>query len=190
MNLITLTTDFGLKDPFVGMMKGVIYSIKGSVNIVDITHSIEGQDILEGAFVIGYTYKFFPKDTIHVVVVDPGVGSGRRPILVVSSNHYFIGPDNGVFSMVISENPGTSVIEITEELYFFKGRGTASYIPTTFHGRDIFAPVAAWLSRGIAPSQFGHTISDYTRIDIPQIDKGDSMLIGKFRRELIGLGTD
>ena len=101
MNLITLTTDFGLKDPFVGMMKGVIYSINSAAQIVDISHGIDSQDILEAAFLISTSYRFFPKGAIHLVIVDPGVGGRRRPILVTASGHYFIGPDNGVLSWYI-----------------------------------------------------------------------------------------
>ena len=170
MNLITLTTDFGLKDPFAGMMKGVIYSINKDVNIVDISHGIGSQDIIEGAFVIGHSYRYFPKNTIHVVVVDPGVGSRRRPVLVTASGHYFIGPDNGVLSVVIAGNPGSRVFEITAEQYFLRSVGA------TFQGRDVFAPVAAWLAKGGEPHHFGREISDYASIEIPKpIKVGDSM---------------
>lgn len=172
MNLITLTTDFGLKDPFVGMMKGVIYRINGTVTIVDISHEIGSQDILEGAFVISQSYRFFPEDTVHMVVVDPGVGSSRRPILVKASGHYFVGPDNGVLSLVIGEDSGSRMIEITSEQYFLKG------ISATFHGRDIFAPVAAWLSKGVEPDHFGRIIYDYTRLEIPAIEKGPDYVKG------------
>ncbi len=172
MNLITLTTDFGLKDPFVGMMKGVIYGINSSVTIVDISHGIESQDISEGAFVISQSYRFFPKGTIHVVVVDPGVGGGRRPILVIASGHYFIGTDNGVLSLVTKEDTNARVIEITTEQYFLKS------VSATFHGRDIFAPVAAWLSKGIELRESGHIISDYTRLAIPVIERGPDYIRG------------
>ena len=173
MKLITLTTDFGLKDPFVGMMKGVIYNINESAEIVDITHNIDNQDILEGAFVISQSYRYFPKGTIHVVVVDPGVGSGRRPILVNASGHCFLGPDNGVLSFIIKEDPKPNILELTTEQYFLKG------ISSTFHGRDIFAPVAAWLSMGIEFHHFGHAISDYRKLDIPEIERGHGIIKGK-----------
>lgn len=172
MDLITLTTDFGYKDPFVGIMKGVIYSINSSANIVDITHTIESHDILEGAFIISQSYRFFPKSSIHVAVVDPGVGGSRRPILVIASGHYFIGPDNGMLSPVIEEDQSARVIEITSKQYFLRS------ISVTFHGRDIFAPVAAWLSKGVEPEQFGRTISDYTRLDMPEIEKGPEYIKG------------
>lgn len=173
MNLITLTTDFGLKDPFAGMMKGVIFSINKDVNIVDISHGIGSQDILEGAFVIGHSYGYFPKNTIHVVVVDPGVGSRRRPVLVTASGHYFIGPDNGVLSVVIAGDPCSRVFEITAEQYFLRSVGA------TFQGRDVFAPVAAWLAKGGEPHHFGREISDYVWIDIPKPVSANNSLKGE-----------
>lgn len=173
MSLITLTTDFGLKDPFVGMMKGVIYNINESANIVDITHSIENQDVVEGAFVISQSYRYFPKGTIHIVVVDPGVGSTRMPVLVNASDHFFLGPDNGVLSFIIKEDPASSVLELTTEQYFLKG------ISSTFHGRDIFAPVAAWLSKGVEFHHFGHRILDYKSLAMPGIETGHSYIKGE-----------
>ncbi len=159
--VITLTTDFGNKDPFAGTMKGVILNINPSVNVVDITHGITPHNIIEAAFVIENCFSFFPRKTIHVVVVDPGVGSSRRALIVASENYYFVGPDNGVFSRIykISENP--VVINITSEHYFLPARSS------TFHGRDIFAPVAGWLSKGIEISHFGEQIQDYVTIDMP-----------------------
>ncbi|MEW6419069.1 MAG: SAM-dependent chlorinase/fluorinase [Nitrospirota bacterium] len=160
--IITLTTDFGYKDPFVGIMKGVILNINPLANIVDITHDISPQNILEAAFAIEMSFESFPYKTIHVVIVDPGVGSVRRPILVITDHHYFIGPDNGVFSQIYNLVHETlSVIHITAEHYFLPQRSA------TFHGRDIFAPVAAWLSRGINVSKFGDPITDYVNIPIP-----------------------
>ena len=172
MNLITLITDFGLKDPFVGMMKGVIYNINGSAQIVDISHGIDSQDILEAAFVISTSYRFFPEGTIHLVIVDPGVGGSRRPILATASGHYFMGPDNGALSWVIDADPAVRVIEVTAEEYFLKN------VSATFHGRDIFAPVAAWLSNGVEPASFGHEIHDYIRLDVPKITEGLNYISG------------
>src|SRR3989337_3610727 len=157
MNLITLTTDFGLKDPFVGMMKGVIYSINGTAQIVDISQGIDSQDIFEAAFVISTSYRFFPGGTIHLVIVDPGVGGRRRPILVKASGHYFMGPDNGALSWVIDADPAVRVIEVTAEEYFLKN------VSATFHGRDLFAPVASWLSSGVAPDSLGPETHDHAR---------------------------
>ncbi|NCO67191.1 MAG: hypothetical protein CO148_03530 [Nitrospirae bacterium CG_4_9_14_3_um_filter_41_27] len=159
--IITLTTDFGYNDPFIGIMKGVILNINPFVNIIDITHGISPQNIMEAAFAIKMSYSSFPSKTIHVVVVDPGVGSVRRPILVVTDYHYFVGPDNGVFSQIFNLTESLNVIHITAEHYFMPQRSS------TFHGRDIFAPVAAWLSRGINVSNFGDTITDYVTIPVP-----------------------
>jgi hypothetical protein len=160
--IITLTTDFGYRDPFVGIMKGVILNINPLANIVDITHGISPQNIMEAAFSIEMSFESFPSRTIHVVIVDPGVGSVRRPLLVITGRHYLIGPDNGVFSRIYNLIHETlTVIHITAEHYFLPQRGF------TFHGRDIFAPVAAWLSRGINVSNFGNPITDYVNIPVP-----------------------
>lgn len=159
--IITLTTDFGYKDPFIGIMKGVILNINPSASVIDITHGIGPQNIMEAAVAIEMSFESFPSKTIHVVVVDPGVGSVRRPILVVTDYHYFVGPDNGVFSKIFNLTESLNVIHITAEHYFMPQRSS------TFHGRDIFAPVAAWLSRGINVSNFGDTITDYVTIPVP-----------------------
>lgn len=154
--IITLTTDFGHTDHYVGAMKGVILSIAPATAIVDITHSIAPYGVSEGAFVIAQAYPYYPAGTIHVVVVDPGVGSSRRPILVEAGDQFFIGPDNGVLSMIYSEQPA-KVRELNNTSYF---RETIS---TTFHGRDIFAPVAAHLAAGAKPARAGKVITDYLR---------------------------
>ena len=159
--IITLTTDFGYKDPFVGIMKGVMLNINPFVQIVDITHGISPQNVIEAALSIEMSFAAFPHKTIHVIVVDPGVGSVRRPILVVTDYHYFVGPDNGVFSQIFNLTKSLNVIHITAEHYFMPQRSS------TFHGRDIFAPVAAWLSRGLNVSNFGDTITDYVTIPVP-----------------------
>jgi len=160
---ITLTTDFGSKDPFVGIMKGVIVSINPSVKIIDITHNISPQSILEAAYTLEMSYASFPHKTIHVAVVDPGVGSVRRPLLVATDYHYFIGPDNGVFSRVYRLAESLTVIHITAEHYFLPRRSP------TFHGRDIFAPVAAWMSKGIDIERFGEPITDYITLQEPAL---------------------
>ena len=160
--IITLTSDFGYRDPFVGIMKGVMLSINPSVNIIDITHGISPQNIMEAAFAIETSFTSFPHKTIHVVVVDPSVGSSRRPVIVITDHHYFVGPDNGVFSRIYNSRHETlSVIHITAGHYFLPGRSS------TFHGRDVFAPVAAWLSRGINVMNFGDPITDYVNIRLP-----------------------
>ncbi len=160
--IITLTTDFGYEDPFAGVMKGVILKINPRAGIVDITHGIRPHDIREAAYTIGTNYRYFPDDTIHVVVVDPGVGSNRRPIMVLTEHHYFIGPDNGVFTHICNASHDIlEVIHITADHYFL-----SSHSPT-FHGRDVFAPIAAYLSRGVGMLKFGEPITDYQKIDLP-----------------------
>ncbi len=159
--LITLLTDFGTADYFVAAMKGVILSIDGEARIVDITHEIPPQNIQAGAFTLLAAYQSFPAETVHVAVVDPGVGSNRRPILVSGGGHFFVGPDNGLFSYIYERHAEARVFHLTREEYF---RPTVS---ATFHGRDVFAPIAGALSKGIQPEQLGDEIADYIRL--PQL---------------------
>jgi S-adenosylmethionine hydrolase len=174
--IITLTTDFGTKDPFVGQMKGVILGINPDAEIIDITHDISPQNITEGAIVAGLSYEYFPPHTIHIVVVDPGVGSGRRALIVRTEKHLFVGPDNGIFSMIyIREKGSFDVTHITSERFFMKKQSA------TFHGRDIFAPVAAWLSTGVPVEKFGKTIDDYITLPL----KEPSIKPGAIRGEII-----
>ncbi len=171
-SFITLTTDYGLKDPYVGIMKGLILNINPVARIIDISHQVSPQNILEALLILRAVHMFFPIRTIHVAVVDPGVGSPRRPILVVTPKHYFIGPDNGIFSFLYEGEH--MVIHLTAEHYFLQSEDT------TFHGRDIFAPVAAWLSKGVHVSKFGDTINDYLKISIPKPKKiSDDLLEGE-----------
>ncbi len=155
--VITLTTDFGLSDHFAGVMKGVILGICPSAGIVDISHEVGAFALAEGAFLVAQTYRYFPRGTVHVVVVDPGVGTSRRPILVEAAGQRFVAPDNGVLSMVYAREKH-KVRWITAEKYFLKP------VSRTFHGRDIFAPVAAHLARGIAPATMGKSVGDYMRL--------------------------
>jgi len=159
---MTLTTDYGTGDHLVGALKGVILSINPEVTIVDITHTVLAHDILDGALTIGQAYKYFPPKTIHVVVVDPGVGTPRRPLLVASDQHYFIAPDNGVLSSVYDQTDALHVWHITAEHYF------RNPVSNTFHGRDIFAPCAAWLSKSWQTASFGDPITDFTRFALPK----------------------
>jgi S-adenosylmethionine hydrolase len=149
MSIITLLTDFGTHDYFAGAMKGVILSLNPDATIVDITHEIPPQDIQAAAFNLLACYKEFPPGTIHVAVVDPGVGSDRRAILVECANQFFIGPDNGLFSWISELEGNFSAWQVTNEKFF------RSPVSSTFHGRDVFAPVAAALSKGVAPAQVG-----------------------------------
>jgi len=160
--IVTLTTDYGTNDHLVGVMKGVLLSINPDLTVVDITHGVLAHDILDGALAIGQAYKYFPPKTIHVVVVDPGVGTERRPILVASDQHYFVAPDNGVLSSVYDQTEALHVWHIISEHYFRQP------VSKTFHGRDIFAPVAAWLSKSWQTSAFGEAITDFTRFAIPR----------------------
>ncbi len=160
--IITLTTDFGLHDHFVGTMKGVILGICPGATIVDVTHQITPFEISEGAFTVMEAWRAFPKKTIHVAVVDPGVGSSRRPILVEAGGHYFVGPDNGVLAMVYGplreRGEKIRVRHLTKEEYFRQP------VSRTFHGRDIFAPVAAHLAAGVTPAKLGPIIEDYLKL--------------------------
>ena len=151
--LITLLTDFGLKDHFVGVMKGVIASIAPAARVIDITHEVEPYAIAQARFLLAQSWPYFPKGTIHVAVVDPGVGSARRPILVQAHGHLFVGPDNGLFGDLLLA-PGTKARLISNRKLMLP---TAS---ATFHGRDVFAPVAAYLALGVATSHAGPLIKD------------------------------
>jgi hypothetical protein len=154
--LITLTTDFGTADHFVGTMKGVILSIAPRARIVDISHEIAPYALMEAAFVIAQAWRYFPKGTIHVLVVDPGVGSARRPILAQAEGQFFIAPDNGVLSLIY-EQAAAKVRVISNS------KVMREQISRTFHGRDVFAPAAAHLARGEPAARFGRLISDFVR---------------------------
>ena len=160
--VITLTTDFGLTDHFVGVMKGVIFGIQPTARVIDISHGVPPYDIAGGAFTIAQAYRYFPKKTIHVVVVDPGVGSTRRPLLAEMAGQYFIAPDNGVLSIVLAREAPARVRHITAEKYFLHP------VSRTFHGRDVFSPVAAYLASGVTPAKFGKHIDDYLRASYDQ----------------------
>jgi S-adenosyl-L-methionine hydrolase (adenosine-forming) len=155
--LITLTTDFGTTDHFAGTMKGVILGIAPNAQIVDISHEVQAFEVTDGAFTIAEAYRYFPKKTIHVVVVDPGVGSTRRPLLAEMAGQYFIAPDNGVLSMIFARERA-KVRHIANERYFLQP------VSRTFHGRDVFAPVAAHLAAGVPPARFGKLIEDHLRL--------------------------
>ena len=156
--IISLLTDFGDVDYFVAAMKGVILSIKREVTFVDISHEVPQHDVAAAAFTLLACYRDFPPGTIHLGVVDPGVGSDRRPIAVSTGDYTFVGPDSGLFSHVLDREPAARVIHLNREKYF---RPNPS---TTFHGRDIFAPVAGALASGVAVSDLGEEISDPVRL--------------------------
>ena len=156
--VITLLTDFGVADYFAGAVKGAILSVNPSAVVVDITHEIPPQDIEAGAFTLFAAYKTFPAGTIHVAVVDPGVGSERRPIIVSANEQFFVGPDNGLFTYICDREPSHRIVHVTAERFFRPA------VSATFHGRDIFGPVAAALSNGVALEDFGDEINDAGRL--------------------------
>ena len=174
--IITLTTDFGLRDPYVGVMKGVILSINPEARIIDISHQLKAGFISQASTLVQEAYPFFPEGTVHVAVFDPGVGGDRRPILIKTQNHLFVGPDNGIFWPVIRSNQHTEIIHLTESRYFLP------HVSHTFHGRDIFAPVAAHLSRGVDPLEMGPIIKDPVPIDFPAPQRRGDMLLGQVMR--------
>jgi S-adenosylmethionine hydrolase len=157
--VITLLTDFGSMDHYAGAMKGVMLGICPSAQLVDISHEVTPYAITEAAFMLAQAWRSFPKGTVHLVVVDPGVGSARRPILMEIAGHCFVAPDNGVLTMLFDAGITCKVREITASRYFREP------VSLTFHGRDIFAPVAAHLAAGLAPAKFGKRIEDYVRLD-------------------------
>jgi S-adenosylmethionine hydrolase len=160
--IITLTTDFGTNDHFVGAMKGVILDIVPEAAIVDISHAVQAFDVLDGAIAISQAYSYFPTGTVHVVVVDPGVGTTRRPIIASSDGYHFVAPDNGVLSMVYAREERIHVRHISSQHYFRQP------VSSTFHGRDVFAPVAAYLAKQVDSHKFGEEIEDYVRFAAPR----------------------
>ncbi|MBI5582354.1 MAG: SAM-dependent chlorinase/fluorinase [Deltaproteobacteria bacterium] len=162
MPVITLSTDFGRDDPYVGIMKGVILGINPRATLVDITHGFSPDRLQEAAWKLSTIIDYFPKGTIHLAVVDPGVGGARRPITVKTKTHCWVGPDNGLFSQILRAEPRAQVFHLTNDRYFLKP------VSATFHGRDIFAPVAAHLSRGLSLPALGKRISDPVLLDLPE----------------------
>ena len=160
--IVTLTTDFGTNDHFVGAVKGVILDIVPEAAIVDISHAIQAFDVLDGAIAISQTYSYFPTGTVHMVVVDPGVGTTRRPIIASSDGYHFVAPDNGVLSMVYAKEERIHVRHVTSEHYFRQP------VSNTFHGRDVFAPIAAYLAKLVDSHKFGDEIEDYVKFAAPK----------------------
>ena len=170
--MITVITDFG-DGHYTGALKGAILNVCPDTQIVDITHDCTAHDVEEAAFTLLCIYPYYPLNTIHLVVVDPGVGSERRGIVVSTGKHYFVGPDNGVFSFVYARERVQEVVSIESSKYF------RPEVSPTFHGRDIFAPVAAWLARGTPLKEFGTEITDYVQMDVSMVQKnGENLLSG------------
>lgn len=160
--IVTLTTDFGTNDHFVGAVKGVILDITPDAQIVDISHAVQAFDVLDGALAISQSYSYFPNGTVHMVVVDPGVGTTRRPILASSDGYHFVAPDNGVLSMVYAKEERMHVRHITSDHYFRQP------VSNTFHARDVFAPVAAYLAKMVDSHKFGDEIEDFVKFAAPR----------------------
>jgi S-adenosylmethionine hydrolase len=171
--MITLTTDFGYQDPFVGVMKGVILSINPQLQIIDISHGIAPQDIASAAWILRHAVPYFPAKTIHVAVVDPGVGSERQPLLIESAGSYLIGPDNGVLSLALHGKEPDYAVRLSNSTYHLQSIGT------TFHGRDIFSPVAAYLSLGIPPAAFGERVEEFVKLRLPIARKSARRIEGE-----------
>jgi S-adenosylmethionine hydrolase len=179
--VVTLTTDFGTSDHFVGVLRGVIIKINPDVELVDLCHDVNSYDVFDAAFTLVQSYRYFPSDTIHLVVIDPGVGTARRPILVRTLEYKFVAPDNGVLSLVYEREEAVEVRHITADHYFLNP------VSNTFHARDVFAPVVGWLSKGVEVDKFGDPITDYAKFASPKpkqvsdnLIKGVTIKVDKF----------
>ncbi len=174
--IITFLTDFGLSDAYTAMMKGVVLSINRNADIIDITHNIRFGSVYQGAGILKDAYSYFPEGTVHVAVVDPGVGSSRRLLAVKAAGHFFLGPDNGILWPIIKDAPEAEIVELTEKKFFLPD------ITSTFHGRDVFAPVAAHISLGTEISRLGHPITDPEKLIMPLSYIKDGILKGEIIR--------
>lgn len=172
-NIITLMTDFGTNDHYVGVMKGVMLNINPQIEIVDITHSIPPQDIHGAAFLIDSAHRYFPTGTIHVIVVDPGVGSERRAIVCQTETAYFVCPDNGILTHILRNEERICTVAVENSAYFLP------QVSNTFHGRDIFAPVAAHLSRGVSIDKLGSPVTHPVQLPVPRPEVTDKAVIGQ-----------
>ncbi len=196
-SIITLTTDFGTQDHYAASMKGIILSENPSVTIVDITHQIAPQAVVEAGFVLACAFQSFPAGTIHILVVDPGVGTSRRLLLARTENHLLLAPDNGALGLVFEREPAREVHAITAGHHFRKGEGA------TFDGRDILAPVAARLARGTALHNFGNPVTDWLPfpvglpssldggavvLEVLHIDRFGNVVLGLTRQAFVGMG--
>jgi S-adenosyl-L-methionine hydrolase (adenosine-forming) len=171
--IVTLLSDFGTADYFVGAMRGAVLSVNPEARVVDITHEVPPYDVESGAFTLRAAFEAFPAETVHVAVVDPGVGSARRAIAVTGEGHAFVGPDNGVFGHVYERLTSFRVFHLTNEKYF------RSEVSATFHGRDIFAPVAGALSLGVRAKELGPEVSDFVRLPAAAAERlADGTLVG------------
>jgi S-adenosyl-L-methionine hydrolase (adenosine-forming) len=190
VSVIALTTDFGTADWFVGTLKGVLAHLAPSATVVDLTHDLAPGDIRGGAFTLAAATPYFPKRTVHVVVVDPGVGSARRAIAVQTLDGFFVGPDNGVLSWALARQKVRAIHALENEAYFLQP------VSRTFHGRDIFAPVAAFLSRGVPIRRLGPALKEFVRFDWPEPRRrqgrieGEVVYIDRFGNAITNLGCE
>jgi S-adenosyl-L-methionine hydrolase (adenosine-forming) len=173
MSIITLTTDFGESSPYVAIMKGVILGIDPTAQIIDLSHQIVPQDIHQANYFLVSAIPYFPKNTIHIAVIDPGVGTQRKPIAVSIDDRYLIGPDNGIFSGIIQQGKQVQIWELNNSAYW------RSQLSSTFHGRDIFAPIAAHLSRGIRIEELGIVKTDWIVLEPPKPENGLNEIRGQ-----------
>ncbi|MHA1129259.1 MAG: SAM hydrolase/SAM-dependent halogenase family protein [Candidatus Helarchaeota archaeon] len=171
--IITLLTDFGVRDSYTAAMKGVILSICPFAKIIDLSHEIEPHNVREGAFFLLSSAIYYPKNTIHLVVIDPGVGSERKSIIIKSENHYFVGPDNGVLSLAALKDKIQKVIEIDNHKYYLKPTST------TFHGRDIMAPIAAYLANGVPLDEFGAPLNKWVQFRLPKVTRKEDQFFAE-----------
>ena len=171
--IVTLLTDFGTRDHYVASMKGVILNINPRCALVDITHQISSHNVKEGAFVLNNAFSSFPKGAIHLSVVDAGVGGPRKPLLFVTSNYFFVGPDNGLFTLILRREKVKKVVALTNPNFFL------SKVSTTFHGRDLFAPVAAYLSLGVKPERFGNRVDSWVEIPFQEPVTKEKGMVGE-----------
>jgi len=171
MRIVTLLSDFGLQDHYVAAMKGVILNINPDVNIIDITHMIAPHDVMSAAFILGQSFSCFPPGTIHVAVVDPGVGTSRKALVASAARQFFVAPDNGILSYVTQSCEDFVAHEITADHYLCKP------VSSTFHGRDIFAPVAAYISKDIHLEKFGQALKKPMQLPIPMLRRLNDSLI-------------
>jgi hypothetical protein len=172
-SIITLLTDFGTKDHFVASMKGVILNINPQARIIDLSHDVTPYDVQEASNLLKACYRYYPEGTIHVAVVDPGVGSSRRPLLVTTCRYFFIAPDNGLLSPIYEEESEVEVRQITARFFRLKAEGS------TFDGRDLFAPAAAWLTLGHQAGSYGEIIRDFVRVPLPVARANKSSIAGQ-----------
>ncbi len=171
--IITLLSDFGHQDAYVGIMKGVILGLNPWVQLVDLSHAVPPQDITMGALVLQSAWRYFPPGTIHLAVVDPGVGSRRRALAAAVGEHFLVGPDNGLFALILAQQPAQRMVCLENQRYFLPD------VSATFHGRDIFAPVAAHLSLGVPLTEFGPELHESMPLDLPSPQFGASAATGQ-----------